>query len=110
VRKGLRVRHQLVGIRQQVGNQMRALLNAYVVPSPGTAFYAASSLQTWTGIELPTEDLTRCWHTLGTALRQLQDRIEPLTKPIRHRAKLTPVRALETQLPRVGPQTALTLQ
>src|SRR5690242_18688433 len=58
VRKVLRVRHQLVGIRQQVSNQIRAMLNAYLLPSPGTALYAASSLKTLTGMELPTADLT----------------------------------------------------
>ena len=58
VRKVLRVRPQLVGIRQQVGKQIRALLNAYLLPSPGTALSAASSLKTLTGMELPTADLT----------------------------------------------------
>jgi transposase len=103
VRKVVRVRHQLVGIRQQVGNQIRALLNAYLVPSPGTALYAASSLTTLAAIELPTGDLTLCLQTLVTTLRQLQDSIEQLTKQIRHCAKATPVQALETQLPSVGP-------
>jgi transposase len=103
------VRHQLVGIRQQVSNQIRALLNAYSLPGPGTALYAASSLKTLRGIELPTADLTLCLQTLVTTLRQRQDRIEHLTKQIRHRAKATAVQALETPLPSVGPQTALTL-
>ena len=35
VRKVLRVRQQLVGMRPQVSTQIRALLNAYLVPSPG---------------------------------------------------------------------------
>jgi transposase len=109
VRKVLRVRHQLVGIRQQVSNQIRAVLNAYLLPSPGTALYAASSLKTLAEMELPTADLTLCLQTLVTTLRQLQDGIEQLTKQIRHRAKATAVQALETQLPSVGPQTALTL-
>jgi transposase len=110
VRKILRVRHQMVAIRQQVGNQIRALLNAYLVPSPGTALYAAGSLTALARIELPTADLTLCLQTLVTALRQTQEGIEQLTKQIRHRAKAAPVQALETQLPSVGPQTALTLQ
>ena len=110
VRKILRVRHQLVGIRQQVSNQIRALLNAYLLPSPGTALYAASSLTTLASIELPTADLPVGLQTLVTAIRQLQERMEQLTKQIRHRAKATSVQALATQLPSVGPQTALTLQ
>jgi transposase len=110
VRKIIRVRHQMVAIRQQVGNQIRSLLNAYALPSPGTALYVASSLKTLMGMELPTADLTLCLQTLVATLRQLQDSIEQLTKQIRHRAKATPVQALEAQLPSVGPQTALTLQ
>jgi hypothetical protein len=43
-----------------------------------------------------------------TALRQLQDGIAQLSKHIGHRAKAPSVQALETQLPSVGPQTALT--
>lgn len=108
VRKGLRVRPQLVTIRQQVGNQIRALLNAYFAPSPGTAVDFAASLMALFRIELPTADLTLCLQTLGTALRQTQEGIEQLTKQIRQRSKATPVQALETQLPSVGPQTALT--
>src|SRR5262249_57159253 len=48
--------------------------------------------------------------TLVTAVRQTQALIEQLTKQIRQRAQATPVQALATQLPSVGPQTALTLQ
>jgi len=109
VRKVLRVRHQLVGIRQPVSNQIRAMLTAYLLPSAGTALYAASSLATLARLELPTADLTLCLQTVVTTLRQLQDGIEQLTKQIRHRAKATPVQARETPLPSGGPQTALTL-
>ena len=37
VRQVLLLRHQLVGIRQQVSNQIRAMLTAYLLPSSGTA-------------------------------------------------------------------------
>ena len=72
--------------------------------------YAASSLKTLRERELPTADLMLGLHTLVTTLRQLQDGIEQLTKQSRHRAKATAGQVLETQLPSVGPQTALTLQ
>jgi transposase len=110
IRKVLRVRHQMVAIRQQVVNQIRSLLNAYFVPSPGTALYSAASLTALARIELPTADLTLCLQTLVSALQQTHALIEQLTKQIRQRAKETPVRVLETQLPSVGPQTALTLR
>jgi transposase len=110
VRKVLRVRHQVVAIRQQVANQIRALLNAYLIPSPGTVLHSAANLTALTRIELPTADLTLCLQTLVTTLRHTQEGVEQLTKQIRQRAKATPVQALETQLPSVGPQTALTLR
>jgi transposase len=106
----LRVRHQMGAIRHQVVNQLRSLLKAYFVPSPGTALYSAASLTALARSELPTSDLTLCLQTLVSAVRQTQELIEQLTKQIRQRAKATPVQALATQLPSVGPQTALTLQ
>jgi transposase len=45
VRKVLRVRHQLVAMRQQVVNQIRALLNVYFMPAPGAVLYTGPSLK-----------------------------------------------------------------
>ncbi len=97
-RKLLRVRHQLFSIRQQVSNQIRGLLNASLVPSPGASLYAARPLAQLKAMELPTVNLTRCLHTLDAPLAAVQTQ-----------AKAPAVHELEQRLPRVGPQTALTL-
>lgn len=108
-RKLVRVRHKLVSIRQQVINQIRGLLNAYLVPSPGASLYAARPLATLKAIELPTASLTRCLHTLAATLEAVQTQITQLTDAIRARAKAPAGHELEQSLPSVGPQTALTL-
>ena len=108
-RKLLRVRHQLVSIRQQVINQIRGLLHASLVPSPGASLYAARPLAQLKAIELPTASLTCCLHTLAATLEAVQTQITQLTDAIRARAKAPAVHELEQRLPSVGPQTALTL-
>ena len=108
-RKLLRVRHKLVSIRQQVINQIRGLLNAYLVPSPGASLYTARPLATLKATELPTAPLTHCLHTLTATLEAVQTQITQLTEAIRAQAKAPTVHELEQHLPSVGPQTALTL-
>lgn len=108
-RKVARVRHRLVAMRQQVINQIRGLLNAYLLPAPGTSLYSVRSLAALKGMTLPTADLTLCLQTLVTALTALQEQIERLTRTIRERAATPAVAHFAGQLPNVGPQTALTL-
>ena len=109
VRKVERVRHRLVAIRQQVVNQIRGLLNAYLLPAPGTSLYSARSLTALKGMTLPTADLTLCLQTLVTSLTALQEQIKRLTQTIRDQAATPAVQQFAGQLPEVGPQTALTL-
>jgi transposase len=104
------VRHHLVGMRQQVVNQIRALLNAYLVPAPSSVLYTGPSLKALAQLELPTSDLTLCLQTLVSALQSTQDLIDRLTRRMRQQAQTESVHALEAQLPSVGPQTALTLR
>jgi transposase len=110
VRKVLRVRHPLVGMRQQLVNQIRALLNAYFVPAPGSVLYTGPSLKALGSLALPTAELTQCLQTLASALQHTQGLIEQLTRQIRQQAQAEPVQALAEHLPSVGPQTALTLR
>jgi len=110
VRKVLRVRHQFVGMRQQLCNQIRALLNAYFVPAPGSVLYTGRSLKALACLELPTAELTQCLQALASALQHTQGLIEQLTRQIRQQAQAEPVQTLTEQLPSVGPQTALTLR
>jgi transposase len=110
VRKVLRVRHHLVGMRQQVVNQLRALLNAYFVPAPSSVLYSGPSLRALARVELPTADLTLCLQTLVNALQSTQDLIDRLTRRMHQQAQTEAVQNLEERLPSVGPQTALTLR
>jgi len=109
VRKIERVRHRLVAIRQQVVNQIRGLLNAYLLPAPGTSLYSARSLAALKEMALPTPELTLCLQTLVTSLTAVQEQIERLTQTIRERAAAPAVQQFAAHLPNVGPQTALTL-
>src|SRR5262249_36278069 len=109
VRKVERVRHKLVAMRQQVVNQIRGLLNAYLLPAPGTVLYSARSLAVLKGMTLPTPDLTLCLQTLVSTLTAVQAQIERLTQTIRERAAAPAVQPFAAHLPKVGPQTALTL-
>lgn len=108
-RKVLRIRHELVGIRQQVSNQIRSLLNAYRMPSPGTILYSGPSLKRLSELALVTPDLTTGLQALVSTLQALQAQIEQLTRRIRQCAQAASPRQLQEQLPSVGPQTALTL-
>jgi transposase len=110
VRKVLRVRHRLMGMRQQVVNQIRALLNAYFVPAPSSVLYTRASLKALARLELPTADLRLCLQTLVSALQSTQALIEQLTQRMHQQAQTEVVQNLEEHLPSVGPQTALTLR
>jgi len=96
-------------MRQQVVNQIRALLNIYFVPAPGSILYTGASLKALRSRTLPTAELTQCLQTLANALQHTQGLIERLTQQGRQQAQAEPVQALTEQLPSVGPQTALTL-
>jgi transposase len=109
VRKVERVRHKLVAIRQQVVNQIRGLLNASLLPAPGTSLYSARSLAALKGMTLPTPDLTLCLQTLVSALTAVQAQSDRLPQTIRERAAAPAVQQFAAHLPNVGPQTALTL-
>lgn len=108
-RKLVRIRHELVGIRQQVTNQIRSLLNAYRVPAPKTALYSGPSLQFLRQLDLVTPELTAGLQALVHTLQALQAQIAGLTRRIRQDAQAAPMRQLQEQLPSVGPQTAMTL-
>src|SRR5215470_8698202 len=78
IRKVVRVRHHLVGMRLQVVNQIRALLNAYFVQAPGAVLYTRPCLRALVRLELPTADLTLCLQTLVKALQCTQELIDGL--------------------------------
>src|SRR5262245_15098982 len=66
-RKLLRTRHKLVGIRQQLVNQVRGLLNAYRVAAPKGELSSKKNLERLSLIELSGENLTACLRGLVQA-------------------------------------------
>ena len=108
-RKGVRIRHKGVALRQHVINQLRGLFGAYRIPAPQTVLYTAPSIAKLERAEFPTPELTFCVPTLVTVLKALQQAIDSLTRQVTQCAEAPRVAALKEQLPSVGAQTALTL-
>jgi len=108
-RKLLRTRHKLVGIRQQLVNQVRGLLNAYRVAAPTGPLFSKKNLARLTLIELAGPCLTACLRGLVETLRAVQSSIQALTTRIEEEASKEGVAGLQENLESVGPQTALSL-
>ena len=109
VRKLLRTRHKLISLRQQVSNQIRALLRAYRVPAPSGVLYSKRAVAALRQLDLVNEHLGLCAEVLVDALEQLQGHITRLGKSIDEVAKAPKAAALVAELPGIGPQSAVTL-
>jgi transposase len=111
VTKVLRVRHRLVSIRQRLVNQIRGMLNAYLIRPPQSSLYSKKSLAWLEEQELPVEDLTAALQSLVSALAGIQEQVDALTARIRVREKTDrEVALLVESLPSVAAQTAATLR
>jgi transposase len=110
-RKLLRTRHKLVSLRQQVVNQIRGLLNAYLISAPKGVLYTGRSLVALDGCALPTENMNVSFGALLSSLRGTQASIKTLARQIEVEAKKDPktVALMET-IPSLGPVTALTVR
>jgi transposase len=108
-RKILRTRHKLVGVRQQLVNQVRGLLNAYRIAAPKGELNSKKNLERLSLIELAGANLTACLRGLVEALRAVQGSIDALTCRIEEEASKGDVVGLQDNLESVGPQTALSL-
>lgn len=106
-RKLLRARHELVGLRTTLVNQIRAVLAAYRLDSPKSPLYSKRSLDALSRIELPNELLRACVASFVGPLKSIQMQVEQLDKTIARRASERASWLL--QLPSVGPLTALTI-
>lgn len=107
-RKVLRTRHHLVEIRQQVVNQVRALLAAHRIDAPASNLYAKSNIARLRAVPMPAADLHTCLEALLSALESIQSNIDGLARRIAQLAEQDRVVPL-IELPSVGPQTAATL-
>ena len=109
-RKLTRVRHSFVGIRQQLVNNIRAILRAYRIPQPTKPLFYKKSLQALRELIGLSENLEFCLKHLVDDLERTQAAIAEFTKRIKAEAEASPeVVALMETLPQVGAQTALTL-
>lgn len=109
VRKLVRVRHGLVQVRQELVNQIRALLNAYLVRPPASRLWLRRGLAWLDACELPTEALTACVRALGAVLASTQAQIAGLNARIEAVGRRASVRPLVAALPNVAAQTAVTI-
>lgn len=108
-RKLLRTRHKLVSLRQQLVNQIRALLAAYRISSPRGALHCESNLVALRGVALGHPNLELCLSALLDAIEATQESINRLTQQITAQAKNEQAAKTLVTLPQVGPQTAVTL-
>lgn len=109
VRQLERLRHDLVRQRTHLTNRIGSLLDAYKLPRPRGALYTRPSLAFLRTIRFPAVDLGLCLETLTVAVASVHEAVVRLTKRIGERARETKVAALQSMVPQVGPQTALTL-
>jgi transposase len=108
-RKLLRTRHFLLGRRQEAINQIRALLNAYLLRPPTETLPSKKSLEWLRTLELPTPELT---YSLGVFVRDLEHllgEIKRLDEQIQALAKEPKIAAMVEVLPSVGVLTAATI-
>lgn len=109
VRKLVRVRHGLVHVRQELVNQARGLLNAYLVRPPVAELHSRTGLAWLRTCTLSTDAMTACLHAIAAAMASVQEQIDGLSARIDAVGKEEKVRCLIDCLPGVGAQTAATL-
>ena len=109
VRKLLRVRHGLIQVRQEVTNQIRGLLNAYLLRPPVTRLWLRKGLMWLRTCELPTDEMTICVRSLGAVMESVQEQIVCLGARIDALGKDPRVRSLVEVLPNAAAQTAATI-
>ncbi|MCP5067580.1 MAG: IS110 family transposase [bacterium] len=107
-RKLLRIRHRQVQRRQQTVNQVRAILNAYLIRPPKGVLVGKANMAWLRGVELESSDLTFALQVLVDDLENLVGQIARLDTQISLLRENEDVRILES-LPQVGIQTAATI-
>ena len=108
-RKLVRTRHGLTQLRQEILNQIRAMLATYRVAAPKNQLYRKGALQRLRETSMPSEDLTLSLQSLVSSLDAVQLSIDGLTKRIAARTDEQEAIAAMVQLPSIGALTATTL-
>ena len=108
-RKLLRTRHEVVQTRQEAVNQIRALLNAYLLRPPMSTLDSKRAVAWLRSLTLSTPDLT---YALGVYIRRLEhlnEEIRALDARIEALGAEPEVTKLTECLPNVGVLTAATI-
>lgn len=108
-RKVLRTRHAQMEIRQQVLNQIRALLNAYKISGFKGALTSKRMIAQLSGLELATEELTVSLQSWVSLLIGLGESISLLDGQLKKMDRGGLVEDLPLHLESVGPITAAVL-
>jgi transposase len=108
IRKVIRARQSLVGMRQQVTNQIRSLLNSYKITGFPGRLTSNRNLSKLAQLEMPTEDLTFVLRTFLAVLTSHAESIASLDQRIEKLSRAAIPQTLQ-QLPGIGPLTALIL-
>jgi transposase len=108
-RKLLRTRHVEVERRKQAVNQIRALLNAYLLRPPTDGVDSKKSLAWLRTLELPTPDLTFCLRVFVRDLEHLLAEIDLLDEQIATLIAEPMVATMVKVLPSMGVQSAATM-
>jgi transposase len=109
-RKRLRVRPNLVQMRQDAINQIRAMLAAYQIPAPRGVLYTGPSREALRRCRLPNAEMQQAFEALLAVLESLQEQIASLTQEIRKLRKTDAgVAVLADELPGIAAQSAATL-
>ena len=81
-RKLVRTRHRLVQLRQQIVNQVRAMLASYRVDAPSNQLYRKGAIEKLRAVSLATDDQSLCLEALVSSLEAVQGSIESLSNRI----------------------------
>lgn len=109
-RKLERTRHDVRQLRQNVANQIRALLRAYNLPTPAAELHSPQGLRELRKLELLNDQLTLSLQQLVEVLASLQEGVNALQRGIEARAKSDPRTAtMVAHVWGIGPMSALTI-
>ena len=109
-KKQLRVRHDLVSLRQQVVNGMRAMLNAYAIDSaPSGVLHTRKGRAQLAACRLPTPELQAAFDALRAVFESVQEQIAGLSRRIAEIPAREPDVGALAELPEIGAQSAATL-
>ena len=96
-------------LRQDMTNQIRALLASYRVHAPRNQLYTKVALRKLREITMDNDELSLCLQSMVSSLEAIQNGIEDLSKRIVARSKEETITEALELLPSVGHLTATTM-